>query len=172
MNTSAQTHQELAQLRRRVQIFYTAHTVLYAAALGLLVWRPARMAGLVLGVANMVFYFLWLRGQVKGYSNAVTAARTRLGVCAPLADAALTGKGALSGEEFDRWQILPRREGKGESLLTQNGFAGTLDGRKVAGTEVPPLSVQERPGTAGFQLPERDAALVRGPGAGRLAAAP
>lgn len=118
MNTSAQTHQELAQLRRRVQIFYTAHTVLYAAALGLLVWRPARMAGLVLGVANMVFYFLWLRGQVKGYSNAVTAARTRLGVCAPLADAALTGKGALSGEEFDRWQILPRREGKGESLLT------------------------------------------------------
>lgn len=49
MNTSAQTHQELAQLRRRVQIFYTAHTVLYAAALGLLVWRPARMAGLVLG---------------------------------------------------------------------------------------------------------------------------
>ena len=101
MNTSAQTHQELAQLRRRVQIFYTAHTVLYAAALGLLVWRPAR-----------------------------------LGVCAPLADAALTGKGALSGEEFDRWQILPRREGKGESLLTQNGFAGTLDGRKVAGTEV------------------------------------
>ena len=136
MNTSAQTHQELAQLRRRVQIFYTAHTVLYAAALGLLVWRPARMAGLVLGVANMVFYFLWLRGQVKGYSNAVTAARTRLGVCAPLADAALTGKGALSGEEFDRWQILPRREGKGESLLTQNGFAGTLDGRKVAGTEV------------------------------------
>ncbi len=57
MNTSAQTHQELAQLRRRVQIFYTAHTVLYAAALGLLVWRPARMAGLVLGVANMVFYF-------------------------------------------------------------------------------------------------------------------
>ena len=46
MNTSAQTHQELAQLRRRVQIFYTAHTVLYAAALGLLVWRPARMAGL------------------------------------------------------------------------------------------------------------------------------
>ena len=76
MNTSAQTHQELAQLRRRVQIFYTAHTVLYAAALGLLVWRPARMAGLVLGVANMVFYFLWLRGQVKGYSNAVTAART------------------------------------------------------------------------------------------------
>ena len=55
MNTSAQTHQELAQLRRRVQIFYTAHTVLYAAALGLLVWRPARMAGLVLGVANMVF---------------------------------------------------------------------------------------------------------------------
>ena len=29
MNTSAQTHQELAQLRRRVQIFYTAHTVLY-----------------------------------------------------------------------------------------------------------------------------------------------
>ena len=105
MNTSAQTHQELAQLRRRVQIFYTAHTVLYAAALGLLVWRPARMAGLVLGVANMVFYFLWLRGQVKGYSNAVTAARTRLGVCAPLADAALTGKGALSGEEFDRWKV-------------------------------------------------------------------
>lgn len=136
MNTSAQTHQELAQLRRKVQIFYTVHTVLYAAALGLLVWRPTRMVGLVLGVANMVFYFLWLRGQVKGYSNAVTAARTRLGVCAPLADAALTGKGALSGEEFDRWQILPRREGKGESLLTQNGFAGTLDGRKVAGTEV------------------------------------
>ena len=115
MNTSAQTHQELAQLRRRVQIFYTAHTVLYAAALGLLVWRPARMAGLVLGVANMVFYFLWLRGQVKGYSNAVTAARTRLGVCAPLADAALTGKGALSGEEFDRWQILPRREGRAKA---------------------------------------------------------
>ena len=87
MNTSAQTHQELAQLRRRVQIFYTAHTVLYAAALGLLVWRPARMAGLVLGVANMVFYFLWLRGQVKGYSNAVTAARTRrlrpVGGCGP-----------------------------------------------------------------------------------------
>lgn len=136
MNTSAQTHQELAQLRRKVQIFYTVHTVLYAAALGLLVWRPTRMVGLVLGVANMVFYFLWLRGQVKGYSNAVTAAQTRLGVCAPLADAALTGKGALSGEEFDRWQILPRREGKGESLLTQNGFAGTLDGRKVAGTEV------------------------------------
>ena len=136
MNTSAQTHQELAQLRRKVQIFYTVHTVLYAAALGLLVWRPTRMVGLVLGVANMVFYFLWLRGQVKGYSNAVTAARTRLGVCAPLADAALTGKGALSGEEFDRWQILPRREGKGESLLTQNGFAGTLDGRKAAGTEV------------------------------------
>lgn len=173
MNTSAQTHQELAQLRRRVQIFYTAHTVLYAAALGLLVWRPARMAGLVLGVANMVSYFLWLRGQVKGYSNAVTAARTRLGVCAPLADAALTGKGALSGEEFDRWQILPRREGKGESLLTQNGFAGTLDGRKVAGTEVTlHYPYKNSPGTAGFQLPERDAALVRGPGAGRLAAAP
>lgn len=45
MNTSAQTHQELAQLRRRVQIFYTAHTVLYAAALGLLVWRPAPDGG-------------------------------------------------------------------------------------------------------------------------------
>ena len=66
MNTSAQTHQELAQLRRRVQIFYTAHTVLYAAALGLLVWRPARMAGLVLGVANMVFYFLWQQRRDGG----------------------------------------------------------------------------------------------------------
>ena len=107
MNTSAQTHQELAQLRRRVQIFYTAHTVLYAAALGLLVWRPARMAGLVLGVANMVFYFLWLRGQVKGYSNAVTAARTRLGVCAPLADAALTGKGALSEKSLTAGRSCP-----------------------------------------------------------------
>lgn len=136
MNTSAQTHQELAQLRRRVQIFYTAHTVLYAAALGLLVWRPARWAGLVLGVANMVFYFLWLRGQVKGYSNAVTAAPDPGWASAPVGGCGPDRQGALSGEEFDRWQILPRREGKGESLLTQNGFAGTLDGRKVAGTEV------------------------------------
>ena len=173
MNTSAQTHQELAQLRRRVQIFYTAHTVLYAAALGLLVWRPARMAGLVLGVANMVFYFLWLRGQVKGYSNAVTAARTRLGVCAPLADAALTGKGALSGEEFDRWQILPRREGKGESLLTQNGFAGTLDGRKVAGTEVTlHYPYKNAQGRQDFSFLNGTLLWCEAPGAGRLAAAP
>ena len=154
MNTSAQTHQELAQLRRRVQIFYTAHTVLYAAALGLLVWRPARMAGLVLGVANMVFYFLWLRGQVKGYSNAVTAARTRLGVCAPLADPAPPGRQGRKPADSER--------------LCRN--AGRPEGRRHRGH--PPLSVQERPGTAGFQLPERDAALVRGPGAGRLAAAP
>lgn len=108
MNTSAQTHQELAQLRRRVQIFYTAHTVLYAAALGLLVWRPARMAGLVLGVANMVFYFLWLLRPGEGIQQRRDGRPGPGWASAPRwRDAALTGKGALSGEEFDRWQILP-----------------------------------------------------------------
>lgn len=138
MNTSTtETRQELAQLRRKVQVYYTAHTVLYAAALLLLIWKPTRMAGLVLGVANMAFYFLWLRGKVKGYSTAATQANIRLGICAPLTDAALTGRSGITAEDLDRWQFLPRRLGKGSSLLVQNGFTGKLDdGQTVSGTEV------------------------------------
>lgn len=134
MKDVAQTRAALAGRRRRVQIWYVIHTLLYGAALalGLLEHQAAAFA---VGGGNMLLYFLFLRGQVRGYSAAVAQANVLHGLCAPLKEAAYTGREGLDTARFQALGLLPIRDHE-KSLLVREGFEGRGFGLTLKGWEV------------------------------------
>lgn len=134
MEGLTQVREALAKRRRRVQICYVLHTLLYAVALLLGVTRHY-VPAVAVGGGNMVLYFLFLRGQLRGYSDAVSQARILYGLCAPLKEARYTGRAGLDVARFQALGLLPIR-GHEKSLLVREGFVGKGFGLELEGWEV------------------------------------
>lgn len=134
MKDLVQTREALAQQRRRVQICYVIHTLLYGAALALGLLGHYTLA-VAVGGGNMALYFLFLRGQVKGYSDAVSQARILHGLCAPLKEARYTGREGLDTEQFQALELLPIRN-HAAGLLVREGFEGKGFALSLKGWEV------------------------------------
>lgn len=126
--------EELAARRKRVQIVYMIHTILYGAALGLALLKQYPPS-FIIGGANMILYFLYVRGQVKGYSDAVARANVVHGLCEPLESARFTDRKGLTLESFEAMELLPIRAVKG-SLLVREGFEGEGFGLTLRGWEM------------------------------------
>lgn len=124
----------LATQRKRVQIYYVAHTLLYAAALilGLARHYPPAIA---VCAANMVLYFVFLRKQIIGYSEAVSRVRILHGLCGPLKEARFIGREGIDTARFQALELLPIRD-HAKSLLVREGFSGKGFALDLKGWEI------------------------------------
>ena len=134
MKDVKEIREDLAKRQKRVQVCYVAYTLIYVAALALGV-RELLVPAVVIGGANMVGYFLFLRGQVKGYSHAVARANILCGLCRPLTEAEYTDREGLDWAAFQDLALLPIRDHP-SSLLVREGFAGKGFGLSLKGWEV------------------------------------
>ena len=83
MNTVTSVREQLEAQRRRAQGIGIAHAGVYLAAVVLVALRLYVPAAVAAGVNLLVFLF-FVRGQIKGYSQAVARANVLCGLCAPL----------------------------------------------------------------------------------------
>lgn len=134
MKDAKEIREALAKQQKRVQVCYVIYTLIYVAALALGV-RELLVPAVIIGGANMVVYFLFLRGQVKGYSSAVARTNILCGLCEPLKAAEYTGREGLNLTTFQSFALLPIRDHP-SSLLVREGFAGEGFGLSLKGWEV------------------------------------
>lgn len=126
--------EKLAGLRRTVRGIYLAHMLVYVLVLVLLAAK-VQIPAVVLGVVNMLISLLYVRRRAVAYSDQATRLNIRLGLCAPLEDAACTGKDGMSQQDFTALQMLPTGSSKGDGLMCHNGFAGRGFGMELRGFE-------------------------------------
>lgn len=120
--------------RRRLQLIGMGCFVGLGLALGL--WMYGRvMPALALWAALLVFYFAWLRRQMRGYSDDIARINVLNGLCAPMADARFLGDGGMMLQDFVQTTMLPAREAP-SSLLLRQGFEARLDGMTLRGWEI------------------------------------
>lgn len=134
MRDLKETQKALARRRRQVQIYYVVHTLFYVAAL-VLGLQEHYVLAVAVGGTNMVLYFIFLRRQVRNYSDAVSQARILHGLCGLLKEARYTGRKGLDLARFQTFELLPIRNHAG-SLLVREGFEGTGFGLSLSGWEV------------------------------------
>ena len=134
MQTPEQLRLQLKEQRHRTQMVGLVHIAVYAIAIVLMVLRMHGPA-MVLGIGNVMLYFLLVRRLLTRYSQAVTNANLLCGLCKPLEEAWCTDGSGILDAEFEDLKMLPLRRGKGSSLMTHNGFAGNLGELSVRGFE-------------------------------------
>lgn len=134
MNTVTSVREQLEAQRRRAQGIGIAHAGVYLAAVVLVALRLYVPAAVAAGVNLLVFLF-FVRGQIKGYSQAVARANVLCGLCAPLEEARFTGRAGLSAEQFRSLALLPIMEGD-NSLLVRAAFSGRGFGLELGGCEM------------------------------------
>lgn len=134
MQTPEQLRLQLKEQRHRTQMVGLVHIAVYAIAIVLMVLRMHGPA-MVLGIGNVMLYFLIVRRLLTRYSQAVTNANLLCGLCKPLEEAWCTDGSGILDAEFEDLKMLPLRRGKGSSLMTHNGFAGNLGELSVRGFE-------------------------------------
>ncbi len=134
MNALTETHNALTAQRSRVRLYYLLYIFLYAVALVFVILKQLPVASIIAG-GNAVLYFVFVRGQVKGYSSAVARASTLHGLCASLTDPQSTGSKGMTSADFRRLELLPIRD-TADSLLAREGFSGKGFGLQLQGWEV------------------------------------
>lgn len=122
MNTVTLVREQLEARRKRVQAIGLAHAGVYLAAAVLVVLHLYLPAAVTAGV-NLLVFLTIVRGQVKGYSQAVTRANVLCGLCAPLKEPQFTDRVGIDREHLQALSLLPMMEGD-NSLLTRAGFSG------------------------------------------------
>lgn len=133
MNTVTLVREQLEARRKRVQAIGLAHAGVYLAAAVLVVLHLYLPAAVTAGV-NLLVFLTIVRGQVKGYSQAVTRANVLCGLCAPLEETQFTGRAGIDRERLQALSMLPMMEGD-NSLLTRAGFSGCGYGLELGGCE-------------------------------------
>ena len=106
------------------------------AAVVLAAIGATRIVGFALAAVTVCGYLFFSRGYTRGYCEEIIRLNLSHGLCGNAKDAVATGSGSLSEETFDTWQLLPRREGKGEAILSRNGFACTVGDTRLHGSEI------------------------------------
>ncbi|NCC08143.1 MAG: hypothetical protein EOM30_08950 [Clostridia bacterium] len=135
MENISHAQENLNVLRRKVQVLYVLHTIIYAAALVLLLLN-LYAAGMAVGVANMLIYFVYLRRQLTAYSDAVARVNVIYGLCSPLQNVEYTDKKGISEDKFNTFHMLPLRQGKGSSLSCRHAFSGRYGNMQFSGCEM------------------------------------
>lgn len=133
MNVTSVREQLEAQ-RKRVQIIAIAHAAVYLAAVVLAVLQLYGAAAAVAGI-NLVAFLFVVRGQIKGYGEAVARANVLCGLCAPLEEAQFTDRTGLDAAQFKALGLLPILEGD-NGLLVRAAFSGQGFGLKLDGCEM------------------------------------
>ena len=134
MRDVTETWKAFVRQRKQVWICCFVHICLYVIALGLGFWRQPVLAAAI-GGANVILYFLLVRGQITGYKTAVTSAAILNGLCEPLEDAKYTGRKGLDRQEFEALGLFPLFDGP-NSLLVREGFSGMGFDLELKGWEV------------------------------------
>lgn len=134
MQTPEQLRLQLKEQRHRTQMIGLVHIAVYVIAIVLMVLRMQGPA-MVLGMVNVMLYFLLVRRLLTRYSQAVTNGNLLCGLCKPLEEAWCTDGSGMTEAEFEDLKMLPLRRGKGSSLLLHNGFAGHLGELSIKGFE-------------------------------------
>lgn len=133
METFTETIQALDRQRIRIRWMFALHMALYAAALGLLfVSQPL---GMILGIANVAYYLLWLRRQMKAYESNMARACVIYGLCEPWQDVDYTGDHSLTAQDLRELQILPLHKTK-NALLSLHSFSAVAGALQMKGSEV------------------------------------
>lgn len=133
METFTETLQTLDRQRIRIRWMFALHVALYAAAFGLLF--VSQQLGMILGIANAVYYLLWLRRQMKAYESGMARACVIYGLCEPWRDVDYTGDHSLTVQDLRELQILPLHDAK-NALLSLHGFSAVAGALQVKGSEV------------------------------------
>ena len=126
--------QELAAKRDRLQKISMGYFAMIVLVILLLFIGPG-LAGMILGVALLAFYFVWLRRQTQEYSDTANRARILNGLCAPLKDPVFLGSTGLTVRELEDMAMLPV-QADDHGLLIRQGFEGKKDAGTCRGWEV------------------------------------
>ena len=126
--------QELAAKRNRLQKISMAYFAMIVAVI-LLIFIGPGLPGMILGVALLIFYFVWLRRQTQEYSDKANSERILNGLCAPLKDPVFLGNTGLTVHELEEMAMLPV-QADDHGLLIRQGFEGKKDGGICRGWEV------------------------------------
>ena len=126
--------QELAAKRDRLQKISMVYFAMIVVVIVLIFIGPG-LPGMVLGVALLVFYFVWLRRQTREYSDKANSERILNGLCSPLKDPVFLGNTGLTAGELEDMAMLPV-QADDHGLLIRQGFEGRKDGGICRGWEV------------------------------------
>ena len=128
-----ETIEKLASMRSCLQkICLATFAGIIIALVLILAWQ--KIPGVLLEAAILIFYFGWLRGQIRQYSDEANKAHILHGLATPLRNPVYLGKTGLTVNDLDEMAMLPiRKEENG--LLIREGFEGKKDSGICRGWE-------------------------------------
>ena len=129
-----ETLKKLAATRNRLRKISIVYFCMLVLAVLMLFIGP-EIAGMLLSVVLLAFYFGWLRGQNHRFSDEANKAHILYGLAKPLKEPVFLGNTGLTIKDLDEMAILPVRKDD-RSLLTRQGFEGRKDGGICRGWEV------------------------------------